>query len=259
MAESGALFGGDGDLPAGIENQFLKNIIEFEKASAEAKPTSVFEILGRPVFGEEENMNRDQFEVEYTKLKQLLVESGIKIDFMREREDRFKYNFITKELFPYETTFVPVKGMESCFIYEEFYPDHEMDLTDSTANFLNDFLTRKLEADAFYFSNEILERDGKTISPAELFKRFQLMYEATATFENTSFSIDNHHYDLKEIEGEESGMAFTEGTIQYDIIFKNGERKMINGPFKVYFSRQWGSWYIYFFFLAGFNLQPSDE
>ena len=31
MAESGAFFGGEGGLPADIENQFLKNIMEFEK------------------------------------------------------------------------------------------------------------------------------------------------------------------------------------------------------------------------------------
>ncbi|HEY5368676.1 MAG TPA: hypothetical protein VIJ75_06765 [Hanamia sp.] len=32
MAESGAWFGGEGGLPPEIENQFLKNVMEFEKS-----------------------------------------------------------------------------------------------------------------------------------------------------------------------------------------------------------------------------------
>ena len=51
MLEQGAQFGsmtGDGGLPADIENQFLKNIMAFEKQAAEKKMIKVFDKIERP-------------------------------------------------------------------------------------------------------------------------------------------------------------------------------------------------------------------
>ncbi len=50
IAESGAFFGSDGNLPSDIENQSLKNVMEFEKAYTNAKPQKIFDILGKPSF-----------------------------------------------------------------------------------------------------------------------------------------------------------------------------------------------------------------
>ena len=144
MAESGAIIGGRGDLPADIENEFLKNILEFEKGNADAKATSIFEILDKPFFEEEKNLDEDEFQSQFKRLYELLLKSGINVDFNRERDDRFKYHFITKELFDHETTFMPVKGMSTYFLYEDFHPDHELDMIDHTKEFLNDFFERNL-------------------------------------------------------------------------------------------------------------------
>ena len=92
-----------------------------------------------------------------------------------------------------------------------------------------------------------------------MINRFQSMYEAIPQFENTSFLIENQDFELNETESGLAGMGFTEGTIHYDLVFTDGERKEINGPFKIYFSREWDYWYIYFFYLAGFNLYPQKS
>ncbi|HXR85036.1 MAG TPA: hypothetical protein VN722_12040 [Hanamia sp.] len=259
MVESGAFFGGEGNIPADIENQFLKNILEIEKSNADAKPAKIFDILGCPVFEEEQYLNEEQFIIEFKRLQELLSNFSINVDFSRERDDRFKYNFITKEFLDHESIFKPVKGMSTYFLYEEFHPDHELDILDQTENFLNDFLERKINNDSYILSNEIIEPDGKIVSREEMIKRFQSMYEVVPEFENTSFSIENQDFELNKCESGISGMAFTEGLIQYDLIFKNGERKQINGPFKIYFSRQSDYWDIYFFYLAGFNLLPQKK
>ena len=259
MAESGAFFGGDGELPADIENQFLKDVLEFEKANAEGKSTSIFEILGKPFFEEERNLDEKQFELEFKRLNSELIKSGIHIEFKREREDRFKYNFITKELFEHETSMIPVEGMSTFFLYEEFHPDHELDLVDLTNQFLNDFFDRKLDNESFYISSQIIEPDGKIVLREEMIKRFQSMYEAIPEFEGTSFCIENQEFELNESDNGFSGMGFTEGTIDYELIFRDGDKKKINGPFKIYFSREWEYWSICFFYLAGFNLHPRKE
>jgi hypothetical protein len=55
-------------------------------------------------------------------------------------EDRFKYNFIIKEMFEHESAFMPVNGMITGFLYEEFHPDHELEITELTNRFLNDLV-----------------------------------------------------------------------------------------------------------------------
>ena len=85
------------------------------------------------------------------------------------------------------------------------------------------------------------------------------MYEAIPEFENTSFVIENQDFELQQKDDTETGMGFSEGTIQYDAIFRGGERKKINGPFKIYFSLEWDCWTICFFYLAGYNVFAKEK
>ena len=259
MAESGAWFGGEGGLPAEIENQFLKNVMEFEKVNADAPSRTIYDLLDKPDFEDEKNLDNEKFEAAFSRLNILLEDHGMDVGFNRERDDRFKYNFITKELFKHETTFMPVKGMITGFLYEEFHPDHELDITNLTNRFLNDFLERNLDVDTFYINEQIIDPEGKLIPRENIIKRFLSMYEAIPEFENTSFIIENQDFELHENDAVQTGMGFSEGTIQYDLIFRDGERKKINGPFKIYFSLEWECWTICFFYLAGYNLHSGEK
>ena len=259
MAESGAFFGGEGGLPPDIENQFLKNIMEFENANLDAKSFTVFDLLDKPGFEDEKDLNDERFETEYSRLIRLLQDHSIDVSFSRERDDRFKYNFITKELFEHQTTFMPVKGMVTGFLYEEFHPDHELDITNLTNRFLDDFFERSLDVDTYYINEQIIHPDGKLIPREEIIKRFLSMYEAIPEFENTSFVIENQDFKLQQKDDAETGMGFSEGTIQYDAIFRDGERKKINGPFKIYFALEWDCWTICFFYLAGYNIFAKEK
>ena len=262
MAESGGIFGGNegSDLPPEIENQWLKNVMEFEKAYANAKPKKIVELLGNPCFNNEKDMDDGKFKAEFTRLQKLLKDHNVNVDFIGPQTDRVKYHFITGELFEHETDFIPVKGMTTNFIYEEFHPDHKSEITELTEEFLNDFLERKLSIDTRYINDDIIIPDGNVISKEQLINRFYSMYEVAVEFENTSFQIENIEFEIREdTEDAPSGMGFSEGEIQYDMIFKNGERKKIHGPFKIYFGRKWDLWTIYFFYLAGYNLHPKEK
>ncbi|MDQ6889643.1 MAG: hypothetical protein M3Z56_05155 [Bacteroidota bacterium] len=259
MAESGALFGGEGDLPADIENQFLKNIIEFEQANSNSNPQKIYELIGKPEFADEENLSESEFIMEFERLQNLLKNNSIHVDFIKERDDRFKYKFITTELFDHESIFIPVQEMTVNFIYEEFHPDHEQEIKDTTDRFFNDFFNRELSIDTAYLNNEHILPDGKVISKQQVINKFQSMYEAVPGFENTSFIIDDAQFELKENESRISGMGFSEGTVTYDLLFEDGDRKKVHGPFKIYFSREWERWGICFFYLAGFNMHKGSQ
>ena len=140
------------------------------------------------------------------------------------------------------------------FSYEEFYPDHELDISETAEKFLSGFLERSLDENTYYIGEEIAEPDGKIVKKEDFMKRFAAMYEATSAFENTSFEIAQTEFELQEDKDGISGMGFSEGLIKYEMVFQSGERKKIDGPFKIYFSREWESWNIFFFYLAGFNM-----
>ena len=259
MAESGAFFGGEGGLPPEIENLFLKNVMEFEKMNADSKPIKIFDFLNKPVFEDEKDLDEEKFKIEFKRLQALLEENSINISFTRERDNRFKYDFITKEIFEHETPFIPVNGMTTYLSYEEFHPDHEAEITEITNQFLQDFFERTLNVDTDYINDQIIEPDGNILSREQLINRFHSLYEAAIEFENTSFQLENLEFELKEPGKEPSAMGFSEGWIRYDMIFSDGSRKKIDGPFKIYFSREFDYWSICFFYLAGYNLHLKEK
>ena len=232
--------------------------MEFEKANADAKSATIFDILGKPNFEDEKNLDEEKFRIQFSKLQKLLKKYSMNVEFDRERDNRFKYNFITKELFGHQTAFMPVKGMSTYFSYEEFHPDHELEITGKTNQFLNDFFERNLDTDTYYINKELIEPDGNILPKEQLIKRFQSLYEVAGEFENTSFNIENIQFELKDGENETS-MGFSEGAIKYDMIFRDGNRHKIRGPFKIFFAREWDVWSICFFYLAGYNLHPPKK
>ncbi|HUZ61339.1 MAG TPA: hypothetical protein VMU83_21370 [Hanamia sp.] len=178
MIESGARFGGSNEnLPPEIENEWLKNIMEFEKVNADSKSKKIFDVLSRPSFEDDSKLNEENFKTEFSRLQILLENHGINVEFNRERNDRFKYHFITKELFDYETTFIPVKGMLTYFLYEEFHPDHELDIKNLTDQFLKDYFDKKLNEDTYYIGDHFIEPDGNVLSKEELMKQFLAPYD----------------------------------------------------------------------------------
>ncbi len=259
MAESGGVFGEDkSDIPPDIINEWLKNVIEYEKNYAHASEMKVKDILKAPSFKKEEDLDDQSFLKAWEQLCELLESHNLNVDFIRPRNDRFKYNFIVGELFEHETTFIPSPGMVTNFIYEEFHPDHELDITNRTNDFFRGFFKRSLPQFAsHYLEDELIRPDGTKQALSELVKEFELLYEEVPAFENTSFEIVEIDFQLslqsEREDGTDGMMGFSEGAVKYDMIFRNGERKEIDGTFKLYMNCRFGWWNIYYFYLAGFN------
>ncbi len=134
MLEQGAQFGTaqtDGGLPPDIENQFLRNIMEFEKQSAERKMIKVFDKIERPnQFKPVNEIPDDEIENAWNGLDEYLKNYGIDLSVCSPNiSDRELYRFTTEELFNHEMNDMNVRGMMSCFTYDEFYPDHKYDNT----------------------------------------------------------------------------------------------------------------------------------
>ena len=134
MLEQGAQFGTmqtDSELPAGIENQFLRNVMEFEKQFEEQKTIKVFDKIERPNhFKPVNEIPDDEIENAWNNLDEYLRKYSIELSVCSPNiSDRELYRFTTEELFNHEMNDMNVPGMMSCFTYDEFYPDYKYDNT----------------------------------------------------------------------------------------------------------------------------------
>ena len=253
-AELGGTYGGSDNLPPEIENEFLKNILAFEHEFANAKMVKLAALLDNPVIKKEQEIDDDTIVAELERLEELLERKNIVTDFIRPRDDRFKYKFITEELLEHETEDIQLEGMTKHFTYEEFHPDHEAEIKEKALQFLWSWFDRKLDAGSYYFGQQFIQPNGKVLTAEELTEKFKTVFASYTAFSECQYAIEEIKFELREsTDGTNEGMGFAEGGIKYLATLENGEQKLIEGPFKIYFSREYGCWSIFFFYLTGFN------
>ena len=176
------------------------------------------------------------------------------VEFTRPREERFKYRFITEELFEHETDDMEVEGITKYFNYEEFHPDHEAEISEHAIKFLADWFERKTDAAKWYLDDQFIQPDGKIFTKDEMIRQFKKVFSAYVAFEDSRYAMQEVHFDLNTGPGAvNEGMGFAEGMVKYTVVLESGEKKPVEGPFKFYFSRIYGRWRIFFFYLTGFN------
>ena len=251
--ELGGEYESDENLPPELENEFLKNILAFEHRYAKIKMVKIADLLGRPVLAKAAKLDDEAIVNAYLQLEELLANNNIVVEFTRPRDERFKYRFITEELFEHETDDMNVPGVTKYFNYEEFHPDHEAEITEYSIKFLADWFARKTEAAKWYLDDQFVQPDGKTFSKDEMIASFKKVFAAYIAFEDCGYAMDEVQFDLHSTDGKKQGMGFAEGMVKYTALLENGERIPVEGPFKFYFSRSNERWRIFYFYLTGFN------
>ncbi len=252
--ELGGDYESDENLPPELENEFLKNILAFEHRYAKIKMVKIADLLGNPTVVKAAKMDDEAIVKAYHDLEELLAQKNIVVEFTRPRDERFKYRFITEELFQHETDDMEVPGMTKYFNYEEFHPDHEAEIKDYTIKFLADWFARKTEAAKWYLDDQFLQPDGQTFTKDEMIASFKKVFASYIAFEDCGYAMDEVQFDLhSQTASGHQGMGFAEGMVKYTAILENGEKVPIEGPFKFYFSRNNERWRIFFFHLTGFN------
>lgn len=162
MLEQGAHFGsvpGGVDLPAGLENEFLKNVIEFEKQFQERKTIKVFDKIERPAHFKPVNEIPDgEMDDAWDELSKYLQNYGLSLDVLSPNiTKRELYRFATEELFNHEIDDMNVPGMMNCFTYDEFHPDFKYDNTNHAIEDCIGLIFRKDHVeDMSYFQSENL-------------------------------------------------------------------------------------------------------
>jgi len=206
-------------LPPEVENQFLENIIAFEEQfQKKPKMQSVFAKIGKPVgFKPVVEIPDNSIEQEWNELYNYLLEHGIDLQICSPNVGpRELYRFATEELFKKKTNGFSIPGMMTCFIYDEFYPDHGYDNQVTAINCIEKFFNRS-EFYEHHFAKQFMVNNHQKISFDEfnkLMKNFCRRSEKPKSFEvsSTSSVVDKKY-------GEVSGIyKISSGKVTFNVI-----------------------------------------
>ena len=217
MTESG------GNIDPELENDWLRHVYEFEKAFAEHKRIKIYDYIGRPEFRNVIEIPSAEVNSELDRLMEILLQHNIELSTLCEYEDDVIYKFITEELFQLEIDEIRIEGMMTCFIYEEFYPNHEYDLRNHALDFIRDLLSENLRMEFFchLLEHEVEFQGGKHL--INDFTMIVMMFrESCGPFSIIELNVDEISFSL------ETGEATVKGKLSY-----NNSSSKLEGSFEL--------------------------
>jgi len=116
------------ELPPEIEAQMLDQILQFEKMKNDAKEVEIYEFIGKPKFKKIETLTTEEIILEKERLLNLMSKKGVVLVSLSPQEDKEMYRFITEEFFSKTMLNMPIKGFIRHFVYEEYYPNEELNV-----------------------------------------------------------------------------------------------------------------------------------
>jgi hypothetical protein len=179
-----------------VEGEWLDYITEFERQFEHAKQIPVRERIGSPAVKPIAQIPDVDLAAELDHILDLLGEHNIVIDFLHEQSEREMYRFITEELLDEMTDDIRIPGMISHFIYEEFHPNDEDDITAAIDEILYALFKEKLKdpESMFYHSvsqENMHDANGEPLSLAELKELMSDFYEAFPVVTGYSVEVKN--------------------------------------------------------------------
>lgn len=235
--------------PPSIENIFLKNMLAFEAGLAKAEEIRIYELIAEPDFIPEAKLDDLSLEAAFNKLMDLMNQKQIALDFLGSYDCRTKYKFITEELFEEKVMNVALPGMIMHFVYEEFHPNHTLDIGHKAAKFISSWFSQEKEHLSFSLADELILPNGKIWNKDRVMDKFSKVFDSYPQFKNGNYAMTDVNFELQE----DVGMAYAEGIMKYTAFTEDLDRIQLEGPFKLYFTLEYEWWSIYYFVLPGFE------
>ncbi|HET6994054.1 MAG TPA: hypothetical protein VFI06_03680 [Chitinophagaceae bacterium] len=251
QAERGASFHNvNEELPPEIEAEFLKSIIRFEESFDNAKEITIYEKVGRPEFKPVELLNEQETENELKKMMDLLHSHNIGLDVIGQYQPSVIYKFITEELFQEKTIEIDIPGYINAFIYEEFHPNHRLDIQDTAQRFFDHWFNKEFNECSIEFAHQSVTNSGETFTREEIISKLRHCLESYHSFDDIRFAEPIISFEWNE--EDVKGLGHAEGAFSYNARLENGEYIHISGPFKLYMINEFGLWQIFYFVFPGF-------
>ncbi|HEY0680360.1 MAG TPA: hypothetical protein VGD17_18890 [Chitinophagaceae bacterium] len=251
QAQAGAIIGIKDDIPPELENIFLNNVLAFEEASKDVKMVNLYDFLGRPEYKKIEALRAEDISAELERLMQILEQKNVILDVLDTYEPSTIYRFITEELFSQETYEEIIPGMVRHFTYEEFHPNHKLDIRERTMDFLGGWFERKMNENSWELNTDFVMPDGSFLKREEVIRKIKAIFAAYTAFVKCQYAIGEIGFDWNEQDGK--GLGYCEGAVKYQAVTESGEVVPVEGPFKFYLSNESNWWSIFYFIFPGFT------
>ncbi len=235
--------------PPLIENIFLRKMLDYETSLANAEEIRIYDLIGQPEFIPEARLDDLSLEIALNKLTATINQKQIALDFLGTYDNRTKYKFITEELFGEEVMNVQLPGMIMHFIYEEFHPNHALDIKQKTEKFLSSWFRQQIETILFSLADNFILPDGRIWDKDKIMDKINIYFDSYPQFKNGNYQIADINFELQE----DVGMAYAEGIMQCTAFTENHDKIQLEGPFKLYFTLEYEWWSVYYFVLPGFQ------
>ena len=252
QAERGALFGGNMEnLPPEAEAEFLKNVQLFEDSFDNAKQITIYECIGSPAYKKVDELKPEEVKGEIKKIIEVMHSKNIILDVLDQYELSVIYKFITEELFQEQIREVNFPGYIHNFIFEEFHPNHNLDIRRTAQDFLDHWFQKRFDENCTEFASQLVTAEGTIYSREEVIAKLCNCLNSYKAFTNIKFKRSDTSFEWDEEDAR--GMGHAEGMFNYDAEIENGEIIHIEGPFKLYMLNEEGHWRIFYFVFPGFR------
>ncbi|MCF8243316.1 MAG: hypothetical protein K9J16_18215 [Melioribacteraceae bacterium] len=182
-----------------IENQFLKNIEQFEKLHENSQYVKVAEYLGNPSFKKIDDIPGENIVSEIENVLDVYAQHQVNIDILEEDDvsDRDFYIFLTEELPGKEIENIKMPGWTYNFIYEEFHPNLKLDSKNAIDDMFID-LFRREKKDRFYtyIKKSNLFIDDRKFTVEQFYDTLQNLFNEKGNV--TEHKIDYLNFELGE-------------------------------------------------------------
>jgi hypothetical protein len=190
-------------LPPEIESQFLDSVQQFEDAFSKSKMTVLYSFIGKPTYRKTADISDKEINIELKRLLDILRKKNIEIDTICKVEDRELYRFVTEELFVQEKDDMMIPGMMTHYIYEEFHPNHEYDITEHCKDIVNALFNKKRKFDAEFLplSKELVIK-GKKMEQKKGVEKLELFRDAYKSLKLSYFKTLSISFTAKKAKAE---------------------------------------------------------
>ncbi len=184
----------DSQAPPEVENEWLNYIEQFEQLHRNAKRISVYDFIGRPEWKASDDIPDTEIANEMDRIWHIMKDNGVGLETICEVDERVLYRFVTEELFNREIDDVRIKGMLTCFTYEDFYPNHEYDIDRICRDFIDLFIKdTELPDPGFMWFHDEMKVNGRALTKSgakELLDLFKESFHPLTLNEYKVLNID---------------------------------------------------------------------
>ncbi len=240
IAEFGGSFIGDEDVPPEVEQQFLKQIISFQKKHEQSKLVTVYKYIGEPAYNHVNDLSDKEIVKDLDRLQKLMARKGVILSVLTETPRREVYRFITEELFKIQVEDIKLKGWVNQFIYEEFHPNVEYDVRSAVYQCLQTIFNKGHAFSDDYFSDDLKDSLGLSIDTDELKEKIESFW---SRFNNTK--LERYDVESSQID-KDSGIANVVCNVCYKTQTERGKRfkkENITVEFNLRRSKHMDSWW----------------